>query len=106
MQKYQSSIIKIEETNQNVFFQTKGDDDEEEKHAMTSDDGNDSLDDVINNLTSEKFQKASPSLFDDSSVFQKDSERSSSSDFMAHQVGTFTRNQIDIFSKSTNFPTV
>jgi hypothetical protein len=62
---------------------------------MTSDDGNDSLDDVINNLTSEKFQKASPSLFDDSSVFQKDSERSSSSDFMAHQVGTLTTNQIE-----------
>ena len=52
---------------------------------MTSDDGNDSLDDVINNLTSEKFEQASPSMFDDSSVFQKDSERSSSSDFMAHQ---------------------
>ena len=65
--------------------QTTSNADVDDDDKMTSDDGNDSLDDVINNLTSEKFQQASPSMFDDSSAFHKDSERSSSSDFMAHQ---------------------
>ena len=51
-----------------------------------SDDGNDSLDDVISNLNAEKFKEASTSLFDDSSIFAKNSDRGSSSDFMAHQV--------------------
>ena len=57
----------------------------EDKQTM-SDDGNDSLDDVMSNINAEKFKEASTSLFDDSSIFAKNSERSSSSDFMAHQV--------------------
>jgi len=68
-----------------------------------SDDGNDSLDDVINNLNGEKFKTASPSLFEDSSVFQKNSERNSSTDFMAHQVMVHISGFYKIFTSPTVF---
>jgi len=72
-----------------VSRKQSGTTDVDDDDKMTSDDGNDSLDDVIHNLTAEKFQQASSSMFDDSSVFQKESERSSSSDFMAHQANAW-----------------
>lgn len=43
------------------------------------------MDAVLNNLNSEKFNTASPSLFENSSDFEKNADRSSS-DFMANQV--------------------